>query len=164
MRIERLDLTRFGMFTDVVLELLPVGVNVIVGANEAGKTTAMAAIRELLYGMPHRSEFAFVHATQDLRVGALMTDETGTQLAVSRIKRKSGTLRSPADEVLDERVLQALLRDVDARVYATLFSIGHEEISTGGESLLRNDGELGQALFGAGTGLTRLEKWLLRWR
>ena len=44
MRIERLDLTRFGMFTDVVLELLPVGVNVIVGANEAGKTTAMAAI------------------------------------------------------------------------------------------------------------------------
>lgn len=156
MRIERLDLTRFGMFTDVVLDLLPVGVNVIVGANEAGKTTAMAAIRELLYGMPHRSDFAFVHATQDLRVGAVLTDETGTQLAVSRIKRKSGTLRSPADAVLDERVLQALLRNVDARVYATLFSIGHEEISTGGESLLRNDGELGQALFGAGTGLTRL--------
>ena len=59
MRIERLDLTRFGMFTDVALNLLPTGVNVIVGANEAGKTTAMAAIRELLYGMPHRSDYAF---------------------------------------------------------------------------------------------------------
>lgn len=158
MRIARLDLTRFGMFTDVALDLLPGGVNVIVGANEAGKTTAMAAIRELLYGMPHRSDYAFVHATQDLRVGAVLTDETGATLAIARIKRKTGTLRSPADEVLDERALRALLRDVDARVYATLFSIGHEEIATGGESLLKNDGELGQALFGAGTGLTRLNK------
>ncbi|MEQ1908314.1 MAG: AAA family ATPase [Vicinamibacterales bacterium] len=158
MRIERLDLTRFGMFTDAALDLLPAGVNVIVGANEAGKTTAMAAIRELFYGMPHRSDYAFVHATQDLRVGAVLTDETGAQLAITRIKRKSGTLRSPADEVLDESVLRAFLRDVDARVYETLFSISHEEITTGGESLLKNDGELGQALFGAGTGLTRLNK------
>ncbi len=158
MRIARLDLTRFGMFTDVALDLLPAGVNVIVGANEAGKTTAMAAIRELLYGMPHRSDYAFVHATQDLCVGAVLTDEAGAQLAIARIKRKSGTLRSPADEVLDESLMRALLRDVDAHVYETLFSIGHEEIATGGESLLKNDGELGQALFGAGTGLTRLNK------
>lgn len=158
MRIERLDLTRFGMFTDVALDLLPTGVNVIVGANEAGKTTAMAAIHQLLYGIEERSKHDFVHAKQDLRVGAVLSDETGNQLAIARIKRRSGTLRSPADEVLDESVLRALLRDVDARVYQTLFSIGHEEITTGGESLLKNDGELGQALFGAGTGLTRLNK------
>jgi uncharacterized protein YhaN len=157
-RIERLDLTRFGMFTGVALDLLPVGVNVIVGANEAGKTTAMAAIHQLLYGIEDRSKNDFVHAKPDLQVGAVLSDETGAQLAIARIKRKSGTLRSPADEALDERVLRALLRDVDARVYATLFSISHQEIATGGESLLKSDGELGQALFGAGTGLTRLNK------
>ena len=48
MRIERLDLTRFGMFTDVVLELLPVGVNVIVGANEAGKTSKETQERDVV--------------------------------------------------------------------------------------------------------------------
>ncbi len=158
MRIERLELTRFGMFTDVTLELLPTGVNVIVGANEAGKTTAMAAIHQLLYGIPVRSEHAFVHAMQDLRVGAVLSDETGTELPIARIKRKSGTLRSSAGEMLDESILRAMLHDVDERVYQTLFSIGHEEIATGGKSLLKNDGELGQALFGAGTGLTRLNQ------
>ena len=55
MRITRLHLTRFGMFTDVEFGLLPRGVNVVVGANEAGKTTAMAAIQQLLYGIPVRS-------------------------------------------------------------------------------------------------------------
>jgi uncharacterized protein YhaN len=155
-RIERLDLTRFGMFTDVTLDLLPAGVNVIVGANEAGKTTAMAAIHQLFYGIPVRSGHAFVHAMQDLRVGAVLIDEAGEHLAVARIKRQSGTLRSPGGEVVEESILRAMLRDVDERVYQTLFSIGHEEIVHGGESLLKNDGELGQALFGAGTGLTRL--------
>lgn len=158
MRIERLELTRFGMFTDVTLELLPVGVNVIVGANEAGKTTAMEAIYQMLYDIPVRSPHAFVHAMQDLRIDAVLSDEAGTQLAITRIKRQSGSLRSPGGEILDEGALRAMLHDVDERVYQTLFSIGHEEIATGGESLLKNDGELGQALFGAGTGLTRLNK------
>ena len=146
------------MFTDVTLDLLPTGVNVIVGANEAGKTTAMAAIHQLLYGIPVRSEHGFVHAMQDLRVDAVLSDETGTQLAIARIKRRADTLRSPTGEILDESILRAMLSDVDERVYQTLFSIGHEEITAGGESLFKNDGELGQALFGAGTGLTRLNK------
>ena len=158
MRIDRLTLARFGMFTNVTLDLLPTGVNVIVGANEAGKTTAMAAIRQLLYGIPVRSEHGFVHPMQDLRVDAVLSNKTGTQLAIARIKRRADTLRSPVGERLDESLLRAMLSDIDERVYQALFSIGHEEVTTGGESLLENDGELGQALFGAGTGLTRLNK------
>ena len=146
------------MFTDVDLNLLPRGVNVIVGANEAGKTTAMAAIQQLLYGIPVRSEHAFMHLMADLRIGAVLQDEAGTDLAVARVKRQTGTLRSSSDEPLDEGVLRRLLHGVGEDVYRTLFAIGHDEIASGGQALLKSDGELGRALFGASTGLTRLNK------
>jgi uncharacterized protein YhaN len=146
------------MFTDVDLNLLPRGVNVIVGANEAGKTIAMAAIQQLLYGIPVRSEHAFIHLMSDLRIGAVLQDEAGTEVAVTRVKRQTGTLRSSSDDPLDEEVLRRLLHGVGEDVYRTLFAIGHDEIASGGQALLKSDGELGRALFGASTGLTRLNK------
>ena len=156
MRLARLNLLKFAMFTDAELELLPDGVNVIIGANEAGKTTTMAAIRQWLYGIPVRSNHSYLHANADLRVGGLLRDNTGVDHEIYRIKRNSGSLRSATDAPIDEAVLVELLGGVEADVYATLFSISHEEIVSGGRALLSSEGELGRALFGAGTGLTQL--------
>ena len=74
MRIEQLDLQRFGCFTDCSLDLSGPGTHLVVGPNEAGKTTAMAAIRQLLYGIPMRSEYGFLHELRDLRLGAVLRD------------------------------------------------------------------------------------------
>ena len=146
------------MFTDVEFGLLPRGVNVVVGANEAGKTTAMAAIQQLLYGIPVRSAQAYIHGLSDLRIGATLQDEAGIDLALVRVKRQTNTLRSSSDAPIDEEELRRLLHGVDGDVYRTLFTIGQEEIASGGQALLRSAGELGRALFGAGTGLTRLNR------
>ena len=158
MRITRLHLTRFGMFTDVEFGLLPRGVNVVVGANEAGKTTAMAAIQQLLYGIPVRSAQGYIHGLSNLRIGATLQDEAGIDLGLVRVKRQTNTLRSSSDAPIDEEELRRLLHGVDGDVYRTLFAIGQEEIASGGQALLKSDGELGRALFGAGTGLTRLNR------
>ena len=158
MRITRLHLTRFGMFTDVEFSLLPHGVNVVVGANEAGKTTAMAAIQQLLYGIPVRSAQGYIHGLSNLRIGATLQDEAGIDLALVRVKRQTNTLRSSSDAPIDEEELRRLLHGVDGDVYRTLFAIGQEEIASGGQALLKSSGELGRALFGAGTGLTRLNR------
>ena len=158
MRITRLHLTRFGMFTDVEFGLLPRGVNVVVGANEAGKTTAMAAIQQLLYGIPVRSAQDYIHDLSNLRIGATLQDEAGIDLALVRVKRQTNTLRSSSDAPIDEEELRRLLHGVDGDVYRTLFAIGQEEIASGGQALLKSSGELGRALFGAGTGLTRLNR------
>ena len=123
------------MFTDVELSLLPRGVNVVVGANEAGKTTAMAAIQQLLYGIPVRSPQAYIHSLSNLRIGATLQDEAGTDLAVVRVKRQTNTLRSLSDAPIDEEELQRLLHGVDGDVYRTLFAIGQEEITSGGQAL-----------------------------
>ena len=156
MRFTRIDLSKFGMFTDTTLDLLADGVNVIVGANEAGKTTAMAAIQQLLYGIPLRSEHSYLHQNADLRIGTVVRGNEGTELEFARIKRNAATLRSAADTPLSDDILAALLGGVGAELYQTLFSISHEEIVKGGQELLRSEGELGRALFGAGTGLTQL--------
>lgn len=156
MRIDRLDLKRFGCFTDCTLDLSAPGTHLVVGLNEAGKTTAMAAIRQLLFGIPVRSPHAFVHEMRDLCLGAVLRDEGGELLEITRVKRQTDTLRGPQGEVLDEAVLARFRHDVDEAVYARLFTIGHDEIARGGEALLVSDGELGRALFSASRGTTDL--------
>lgn len=162
MRLDRLDLIRFGCFTDCSLDLSRPGVHVVVGPNEAGKTTAMIAIGQLLFGLPHRSVHAFEHALRDLSIGARLRDDAGEILEVVRVKRNVGTLRDLRGDVLDDRVLADLLCAVDENLFSTLFSIGHDEIVRGGAALLANDGELGRALFGASRGTTDLNAILRR--
>lgn len=67
MRLNRLDLTRYGRFKDAQI-VMPApkadtaDVTVIYGPNEAGKSTAFTAYLELLFGMKareHPYEFRF---------------------------------------------------------------------------------------------------------
>ncbi len=156
MRIDRLDLERFGCFTDCSLDLSGPGTHVVVGLNETGKTTAMAAIRQLLFGIPVRSPHAFLHEKRDLRLGAVLRDTGGEQLEITRVKRQADTLLDVRGEILAEAVLARFRHDVDEALYASLFNIGHDEIVHGGEALLDSDGELGRALFSASRGTSDL--------
>ena len=162
MRILRLDLTRFGLFTDVSLDLSAPGTHLVLGHNEAGKTTAMAAIEQLLYGIPVRTNHAFLHEMRDLRLGALLADDEGATLDIIRVKKQSNTLQAPDGGTIDEARLAKLLHDVAEEVFTSLFTIGHEEIVAGGEALLDSDGEVGRALFSASRGTTDLTAVLRR--
>ena len=162
MRIQRLDLTRFGLFTDVSLDLSAPGIHLVLGHNEAGKTTSMAAIKQLLYGIPVRTTHAFHHEMRDLRLGALLADDEGETLEIVRVKRKSNTLQAPNGDTIEEAGLARLLHDVAEAVFTSLFAIGHEEIVAGGQALLDSDGEVGRALFSASRGTTDLTAVLRR--
>ena len=53
MRLARLDLIRYGRFTDASYEL-PQGerdLHIVFGLNESGKTTSLTAIEDLLFGI-----------------------------------------------------------------------------------------------------------------
>jgi uncharacterized protein YhaN len=156
MRFDRIDLTRFGVFTDCRLDLSAPGLQLVVGRNEAGKTTAMDAIRQLLFGIPMRSRHAFLHDMPNLAIGASVVGEDGSALEIVRVKKRSGTLRDPDGNPIDEALLARLLHDVSEDVYSSLFTIGHDEIVAGGEALLSSEGEVGRALFSASRGTTDL--------
>lgn len=69
MRIKELRLIRYGKFTDRTLELphTPQDIHLIVGPNEAGKSTLRQAIADWLFGMPMRTPMSFLHPMADSR-------------------------------------------------------------------------------------------------
>ena len=92
MRLKRLDLTRYGNFTDRSIDFgdrqqgLP-DLHVIYGPNEAGKSTALAAELDLLFGIGAQSAFGFLHPYPTMRVGGLLEFASETRDLV-RIERR----------------------------------------------------------------------------
>jgi uncharacterized protein YhaN len=161
-RFRRLDLIAFGHFTDVSLELQRhADLHLVYGGNEAGKTTALRAIHELLYGIPVRTDLAFLHPMNRLRVGAVVEGPAGETLEVVRRKGRVDTLRTPGDEVVEESRLTALLGGVGPQLFRTMFGLDHPGLLAGGEELLRGEGEVGQSLFGAAVGAGRVHTLLV---
>ena len=73
MRIDRLDLTAFGPFTDVPLDLSGGGegggLHLIYGPNEAGKSSALRAIQQFFRGIDPRSTDNFLHEHKRMQIG-----------------------------------------------------------------------------------------------
>jgi uncharacterized protein YhaN len=153
-RILRLDLKAFGSFTDVSLELsagAPGGLHVIYGPNEAGKSTALRAVRDLLFGFEHRTPDAHLHRSEDLRVGGLLAGPDGT-IYVQRLKRRKDSLVDAAGAPFDEARLRRLLGGVDRDTFTRSFGLDHGELELYGERLLKGEASVGETLFDAGTG------------
>lgn len=146
MRIERLELARYGRFTDLALDFAAPGVHLVVGPNEAGKSTTRSAVTDLLYGIPMQTKLGYLHPMQDLRVSALLRGHDGAALEVVRLKKRD-SLRTAGDAPLDQSSLDALLAGVRREEFSTVFAIDHDELRAGGEALLAGKGDLAKALF-----------------
>jgi uncharacterized protein YhaN len=161
MKIVRLKLLAFGPFTDKPLELGAghEGLHIVYGPNEAGKSSALRALRQMLYGIPERSSDDFIHPYARIRIGGVLRRSDGTVLEFVRRKGRINTLRGPDDETLiDESHLQAFLGGVDADLFATMFGIDHADLVGGGEEIIQGGGNIGQVLFAAGSGISDLRK------
>ncbi|WP_436777929.1 AAA family ATPase [Yinghuangia sp. YIM S09857] len=147
MRIDRLDLTAFGCFTDRRLDLSAPGVHLVSGPNEAGKSTARYAVGQLLYGIDHRSTFDFVHAMSEMRLGGLLRDARGRALEIVRHKRLKNALCAPDGTPIPDAELVRVLADIAADEFAAVFAMDHDELRAGGQDLLDGKGDVGRALF-----------------
>ncbi|HWK65599.1 MAG TPA: AAA family ATPase [Rhizobiaceae bacterium] len=168
MRLSRLDLTRYGKFTDFSLDFGEVepgrqDLHVIYGPNEAGKSTSFAAYLDLLFGFEPRTRYAFLHPYPSMRVGGVLQFEDGARELV-RIKRPQNSLLDRDDQPLDEAIVLAGLRAIDREAYRTMFSLDDDSIEAGGESILASKGDLGQLLFSASAGLAHLSQALAQLR
>lgn len=158
MRLARLEIPAFGPFTDWRLELPGpeagggADLHLLLGPNEAGKSSLLRAIRQLLYGIPERSEDGFVHDYQRLRIGAELVAADGARLTVFRRKGRKETLLDADGGVLPDTVLKPFLGAVDEGYFVHMFGMGVTDLRDGAASLLQGEGELGRALFSASLG------------
>ncbi len=159
MRIDELRLTRYGHFTDFSLKLesgpSATDFHVIYGANEAGKSTIRDAFIDLLYGISPQTDYNFLHANDALQIGALMT-VAGEAYDYTRIRKNTASLLGADGDVIPESELRAALGDITRESYCNMFSLDEDTLQEGGEGILKSEGDLGELLFSAASGLSGL--------
>jgi len=151
-RFRRLSLDAYGPFTGTTLDLSRAsgnGLHLIYGANEAGKSSALRAIRDLLFGIPEKTPDAHLHAGPSLRLSAVI-ERDGAELAFARRKKRKDSLVGADDQPLDEAKLLRFLNGLDGASFERLFGLDAERLKLGGEEMLAGQGDVGEALFDAG--------------
>ena len=167
MRLRRLDLIRYGMFTDEVIDFGDekagrCDLHIIYGPNETGKTTAVSAYLDLIYGIKS-GRYAFLHPESTMQIGGIL--ELGGQLhEFIRVKSASSSLLDARGQPLPESAIRAELGAVERDGYCSMFSLDDDTLEDGGEDILKSRGDLGQLLFSASAGLSELSQQLVRVR
>ncbi len=155
MRFSRLSLERYGRFEDRELNFrsgFP-DLHIIYGDNEAGKTTSLAAVSDLLFGFPVRSPYNFLFDYSLLRVGAVLEDGS-VPLACRRKKGTAGTLLDVNDIVIDDAPLRKMLKGQTRDTFGLAFGLNQDALRSGGRAMVEAKNDVGRTIFAAGSGLT----------
>lgn len=154
MEIRELNLAAFGPFTDRILVFDQEAgcLHIVYGPNEAGKSSALRGLKALLYNIDERSTDNFIHSNDKLRIAGCVRTSNGHELAFARRKGRKNTLLSMDGEPLDEKALAPFLQGVTQALFEMHFGIDHRALVQGGQEILEQKGEVGQALFSASLG------------
>ena len=161
MRLKRLDLKAFGPFTErppLDFNSKEPGLHIIFGANEAGKSSSLRALKALLYGFPQQTPDNFIHNYDQLLVGGCLENSAGEKIIFQRRKKRIGDVINEAGDPLDLGVLAPFLNGVEPEIFESLYGIDHDTLVQGGKDILAQKGEVGQALFAAGAGISSLRE------
>lgn len=163
MRIRELKLIRYGKFTDRLLSLPQQAkdIHLIVGPNEAGKSTVRSAIGDWLFGIPVRTSLGFLHPMSELRIGGMLERlasgaAEGQQLAYDRTKGNKNTVRSPDDVALADAVLQPWLGGMQLNAFQRMYALDHSTLVEGGAGILSASDDVGRLLFQSAAGIEGL--------
>ena len=162
MRFQRLKIPAFGPFTDLDLSFSAANqdLHVIYGENEAGKSSLLRAIRDLLFGIHGQSKDNFLHDHKNLRLLGEIENQAGDRLIFQRRKGNKNTLLDESGNALSDSVLQPFLGTVNQTYFSTMFGLGGSELRDGARQLLQGEGEIGSALFSASMGGTPVQRVL----
>lgn len=159
MRFNRLDLVRYGKFTDSRLAFPHSrrDFHMVVGPNEAGKSTLRQAFYDLLFGFHARTPLDFLHPKSELRLGAVI-EQAGGLLEFQRTKGNKNTLRGADDLPLPDATLDPYLGTATGDFFDKMFGLDHPRLVQGGNDMLKAQDDVGQVLFQAAAGVASLGK------
>ncbi len=165
MKLRNLDLENYGIHVEQSFPFQPNSLQLIYGRNEAGKSTLLQAVRELLFGFQHAKSNPFAPDSTKKKMKAtarfVLTD--GQEIEIVRRQGNKNTLSGQyldSDTEIDEEHWQQLISGADQRMYEHVFGFSLKELATGEESL--KEANLDEALFGGGLGRLHDYKQLLK--
>ena len=159
MRIEHLLFERYGLFADRKLSFHPhAALHIVLGANEAGKTSALSGIGDLLFGFGGRTDYDFKHESKNLRIGGAFTHSDGRVIAARRRKGNRNTLIDANDQPLPDDTFAVLLDSLTREQFNREFGLTARALREGGEELLSAGGRLAETLAASSAGMTALSR------
>lgn len=164
MRLRRLDVTRYGKFTDFSIDFgehvagTP-DMHIIYGLNEAGKSTSLSAYLDLLFGIEERTKFGFLHQGKTMEIGGCLEFD-GQAHEFKRIKQRSNSLLNGHAQPVNEALLSVPLAGLTRDAYRMMFSLDDQTLEDGGNAILESKGDLGELLFSASAGLAGINSML----
>ena len=157
MRFRQIELIRYGGFADRLLDFGEGAgegdLHLIVGPNEAGKSTTLHAIGDFLFGIAGQTAQGWRFGYGDLRIRGLIEAEGRTIEAVRRKGNKDTLLHPATGAALPGDVLAPLLAGVDRTAFERMFGLDHQRLRDGGEAILRGRDDAAQITLEAGTGI-----------
>lgn len=164
MRLRRLDLTRYGKFTDYSIDFgehvagTP-DLHIVYGLNEAGKSTSLSAYLDLLFGIEERTKYGFLHHGKAMEIGACLEFD-GQAHEFKRVKQRSNSLLNGQGQPVNEALLSVPLAGLTRDAYRMMFSLDDQTLEDGGNAILESKGDLGELLFSASAGLAGISSIL----
>ncbi|SEN68556.1 Uncharacterized protein YhaN [Amphibacillus marinus] len=161
MRFESINLEAYGHFTDFSLDFNQHhGFHILYGPNEAGKSTILRSITNLLYGFPQQTQDAFQYTNQQLRVGGVLRNSRNESLAFVRRKGLKNTVLNLESQPIDDHFIHNFLAGLSKAQFLNMFALDHERLREGGESLLLSEDNANENLFSAASGISTLRQVL----
>jgi uncharacterized protein YhaN len=171
MKLVQLNLRAYGPFTNKVVDLGAVqadvtgnsGLHIFLGANEAGKSTALRALRAVLFGMSDMRD-AHLHPKDMLRVAVKVQTAEGEVLHVERRKGKGAKslLFVGSEKPVPVEEWARVLPVDNADLFDQMFGLNYERLLEGGRQLAGFKSDVGQALLAAagdlGTTVSRMRE------
>ncbi|MCW9045241.1 MAG: AAA family ATPase [Alphaproteobacteria bacterium] len=163
MRFRNLNLQAFGGFTNEKLDFGDgkTDLHIVLGPNEAGKSTMLDALGDLLYGIDQKSKHNYLHDYSDLRLSATIENSEGELSFVRKKGIKKTLLKEDGEAELAPEALYPFVSS-DRSVFKNIFGLSHVTLREGGKDILDAEGDLGQTLYQASQGVGNLSAELRR--
>ena len=154
MRLREIEVENYGLFRGTKLGFGDGRFHLVCGPNEAGKSTLLQLIRELLFGFVVRGNpYAFPEHDGEMAATASAEMKDGTRIRFRRRKGQKNTVSGQiegSDRTFDQDGLTRLLGNANPELYQNVFGFSLAELASGEESL--KHAKLEEALFGGGLG------------
>jgi len=153
MRIQQLEIERFGVWEDVSLPFHERGLTVLYGPNEAGKSTLMRFVRGVLYGYKSQDEVRSGPRPTPIQcAGSLLLTHGGQNYKLRRVSKPGtrGVLEINGRQAKDnDPLLKDITGGTSEALFENIFAIGLTELQQ--LATLSGD-EVAQQIYGLSLG------------